>query len=59
MTNMVRTLIENQNVCLPRKDMQEPRIIVQEDRKFLPRGVRLDSPHFNGGNPSNWVFKVN
>ncbi|KAF5471083.1 hypothetical protein F2P56_011555 [Juglans regia] len=30
-----------------------------DPRRFNPRGVRLEFPHFQGVNPAAWLFKVN
>ncbi|XP_042973080.1 uncharacterized protein LOC122304883 [Carya illinoinensis] len=58
LTDMVRTLIANHNNIVNREvplghEGGEP------NRGGFNRTVRLEFPHFNGDNPTGWIFKAN
>lgn len=55
---MIRTLIEHYHNNSSREVLQETHREIQEDGDYLPRGVSLDFTHFDGNNPTRWVFKV-
>lgn len=44
MDDMMRTLIEHHRAAPHGEVTQEPRVEIQEDRSFMPRGVCLDFP---------------
>lgn len=45
MDDMMRTLIEHHRAAPHGEEVtQEPRVEIQEDRSFMPRGVCLDFP---------------
>lgn len=46
MTYMIRTLVENSSIVSPKRDVQKPRVIMQEDMRILPRSKRLGFPPF-------------
>ncbi|KAF5468658.1 hypothetical protein F2P56_012797, partial [Juglans regia] len=56
-TEMVRTLVAHQgNMARDLQNQQENDQLQQRGPNV--RGVRLDFPHFNGENPSAWIFKA-
>lgn len=57
LTEMVRTLVTHQgNMARDLQNQQENEQGPQRGPNL--RGIRLDFPHFNGKNPSAWIFKA-
>lgn len=52
-TDMMRTIVANQTL-VANQGMVEKNVDVNDHRRNVPRGIRLDFPHFDGDNPS-WV----
>lgn len=57
LNDMLRTLVESRQCDFAEGGISEPRG-VYEERNILPRGVWLDFPHFEGNNPTGWIFEA-
>lgn len=59
LTDVIKTMVENQQVVSPGEDFLDSRVSMNEERVSVPRGVRLDFSHFDGNNPYAWIIKAN
>lgn len=57
--DILRTIVANQNKGANKNMMQDAVVDDNSGRSFQNQGVRLNFPHFDGYNVSQWIFKAN
>lgn len=59
LTDMMRTFMAHQNNSINRDLEVGLEGDQMHNRGGFPRSIRIDFPHFDGDNPSGWIFKAN